>query len=977
MKLFPNEEQRKVVENLSENILLYASAGTGKTFTVAHRVANILTSGVATPDQVLCLTFTIKAANEMREDVARIACDAGKEVSVQTIHAFCYQLLKEEERLQGGRFSQPQVIDEVDEESLIESIYTARAQEWRLADILQKQGRTESIEWLKTQPLTMYHGELGWRTKNGFIGREKGFQPVPATDVFEIPKAKCPVCYAEYGVGERTCAACGKAVDELTGFPVVDLPTLCLKKKSGLMGIVSLIKHVRLEYGLYSGDDAKDYMQAWDKIRTEKSEQYLRALSYYTYRAGKSRESALTTDSGLEEVLALHAGDLLAEYDRQLMESNQLDFDDLILRTSRILADDEACERYRKRYRFITVDEMQDTSLTEYALLKRLFKGNNVMMCGDFFQTIYAWRGSSPEDVLADFQAEFTPTVYAFKENYRATKTLANASFAYLKNTYPQLVGAFCPETLSVHSETEGEKIVCCGFDNQREEAAQIYAYVQKHRPQKPTDLCIMARSNGYIASLASNFERLNASQKREEDKVRFFTVEKDHAFYKRACVKDILAVLKLLVNQTDTVSMERIASKYIRGVGAKSLATMREESGQGISVCSFLDEGAILGKDPYQVLIDAAKDGRIVVYDTETTGLDLAKDEMVQLSAVRLNEKGEIVDTLDRMVVPTVPIGQGAYETHGFDMEYILTHGGVDAKVALEEFSAFAKGCVLVGHNSLRFDRPLVRRQCKEQGLPPLPICGEYDTLTMAKSFLSGLPDYKLSSLCARYGVVNEAAHNALGDITATAKVLWRMLEENVLPTAEARLSTVEKYAPKFEKFFIFYQQLQDLLQQDQVHLLAPTIIGKMMLEKYYPSEGDREAMSDVADSLRMASVYDGESFLSAYLADTALSGSQMDVLLERLQKIPIITVHQAKGCEFGTVILAGVSERFFPSAPSRDTPLEEEEKKVFYVAITRPKERLIMTRVTSDYATGDRIAPSPYVAAIPEEYLYKNKGW
>ena len=977
MKLFPNDEQRKVVENLTENILLFASAGTGKTFTVAHRVANILSSGAATADQILCLTFTIKAANEMREDVARIALEAGKNVSVQTIHAFCYQILKEEERLRGGRFSQPQVIDEVDEETLLRSIYQARVAEWRLADTLQRQERAESIEFLKTQPLTMYKGELGWRVEDGFIGRETGFQPVPATAIFEKPRQKCNVCHAEYGENERACSACGNPVEEITGFPVAMLPMLFTRKKSGMMGLVTLMKHARLEYDLYSDNPVEDYQQAWNKLRTEKSEQCLRALSYYSYRGGKSGDNGAVTDSDVEAVFAKHAGDLVAEYDGRLTESNQLDFDDLILRTSRYLAEEETLERYRRRYRFITVDEMQDTSLTEYALLKGLFSGNNVMMCGDFFQTIYAWRGSSPEDVLSDFRAEFTPTVYAFKENYRATKTLANASFAFLKKTYPQLVGEFCPEELSVHSEQDGEKIVCCGFDNLREEAAQIYAYVQKHPPKSPTDLCIMARSNGYIANLSSAFERLNAFQQREEDKIRFFTVEKDHAFYKRACVKDILAVLKLLVNQTDTVSMERIASKYIRGVGPKSLAALREENRVGISVCSFLEEGVILGKDPYQGLIDAVKEGRIVVYDTETTGLNLAKDEMVQLSAVRLNEQGEIVDTLDRMVVPTVPIGQGAYETHGFDLPYILSHGGKDAKAALEEFAAFSKGCVLVGHNSLRFDRPLVRRQCKEQGLPPLPICGEYDTLTMAKSFLSGLPDYKLSTLCAHYGVVNEAAHNALGDITATAKVLWRMLEENVIIAAEERLRAVEKYAPRFEKFFAFYQDLQNRLEQNRVQELVPTILQTMRLGKYYPAEGDQEAMRDVAESLRAASIYDGESFLSAYLADTALSGSQMDVLLERLQKIPVITVHQAKGCEFATVLLAGVSDGYFPSAPSKGTPLEEEEKKVFYVAITRAKERLILTRVTRDYKSGERVAPCPYVANIPEEYLYKNKEW
>ena len=157
----------------------------------------------------------------------------------------------------------------------------------------------------------------------------------------------------------------------------------------------------------------------------------------------------------------------------------------------------------------------------------------------------------------------------------------------------------------------------------------------------------------------------------------------------------------------------------------------------------------------------------------------------------------------------------------------------------------------------------------------------------------------------------------------------------------------------------------------------LVPRIIQRMALERFYLAAGDREAMQDVADSLRGAEGQGGERFLAEYLADAALSGSQMDVLLEKLQKIPVITVHQAKGCEFSTVILAGVNERFFPSSLSKGTPLEDEEKKVFYVAITRAKEKLILTRVTKDYKTGKHIPASPYVAAIPSEYVYTDQNW
>ena len=976
MSYTPNDQQREVIENLSDHILLYASAGTGKTFTVAHRVAKILAEKRATAEQILCLTFTIKAANEMREDVARIVGGDADGVCVQTIHGFCYRLLREEERLRSDRYLQPQVIDEVDEEELLESIYLQNACRWRVENALRRALSKTNTETLETLPLQTLNGRIGWLLKEGFLTREGEWLPATNKETLQPPKGACPTCGRVYTQGEQTCAECGVDLPEILPFPTLEQPRLFVKKKSPLMGIVSWIRHARAELGVYNGDDSVDYLATWLRLKEEYPQRYASMLSYFQPAYG-GKGGGAEIDEDVERLLLSHVGALMTGYEQRLLESNQLDFDDLILRTLAYLSDEETCLRYAKRYAYIVVDEMQDTSLTEYTLLKKLFLGNNVMMCGDFFQTIYGWRGSAPELVLEDFRNHFQPKVYAFSENYRATKALAEASFGYLKNTYPALMGKFFPAKMQVNSEQIGEKILCLGFDNYREEAAQIYAYVQKHRPQNPTDLCIMARSNSYVASLTSVFEKCNAAQKNDEDKVRFFTVEKDHGFFKRACVKDVLAVLKLLINPDDRISMERIAGKYIRGVGVRTLARLRECGQTGISVVSFLEESAIRGNDPYGVLLDGAKKGEIVVYDTETTGLDLSKDEAVQISAVRLNEAGEIVDTLDLFIEPTVPIGQGAYETHGFDLAYIRAHGGLTPKEGLERFSAFVKGAVLVGHNSHRFDSRLIRRQLKELGLPPLCVQAEYDTLTIAKQLLPGLPDYKLSTLCAHYGIVNEAAHNALGDITATAAVLWRLLNEGLLPTVAARQELVERYAPKFEKFFAFYRELCDLLAQDKVGEIARRIVERMRLKQYYPAEGDREALLDVVQTLQGAAVYDGEGFLSAYLSDAALSGSQMDVLLKKLQKIPVITVHQAKGCEFSTVILAGVSERLFPSALSKGTPQEEEEKKVFYVAITRAKERLIMTRVAKDYHTGKHIPVSPYFHAIPKEYVWTNRQW
>ena len=92
----PNREQQAVIDDLDRNIILFASAGTGKTFTVARRVKAIIASGRAKPSEILCLTFTIRAANEMKDDITEYAGEAAREVTVSTIHSFAYQVQKEE-----------------------------------------------------------------------------------------------------------------------------------------------------------------------------------------------------------------------------------------------------------------------------------------------------------------------------------------------------------------------------------------------------------------------------------------------------------------------------------------------------------------------------------------------------------------------------------------------------------------------------------------------------------------------------------------------------------------------------------------------------------------------------------------------------------------------------------------------------------------------------------------------------------------
>ena len=163
-------------------------------------------------------------------------------------------------------------------------------------------------------------------------------------------------------------------------------------------------------------------------------------------------------------------------------------------------------------------------------------------------------------------------------------------------------------------------------------------------------------------------------------------------------------------------------------------------------------------------------------------------------------------------------------------------------------------------------------------------------------------------------------------------------------------------------------------IAQNDGKDLLKQ-IIEKMMMRKKYTAISDVKALDDLSECLDGTEMKNAEAFFRKYLSDAALSGSQMDALVSTLRRIPVITVHQSKGCEFDTVILAGADGNHFPSFSSRESGTEEEEKKVFYVAITRAKKKLIMTKTA--YNGRFSVAPSPYVAKIPQEFVSYSGRW
>ena len=873
----PNQDQQAVIDELDRNIILFASAGTGKTFTVAKRVEKIISSGRALPAEILCLTFTIRAANEMKDDIFTYAGEKAKDVAVSTIHSFAYHVLKEEYIRNPGFYALPTVCDEA--------------------------------------------------------------------EAFEI--------------ASRVLVGMGLPVDSA----VLNQPMM-------VTGLISMMKQQREILQYYSDHEQDDFQRVWQYAMKAFPGRVRKMLSTYNYA---QRQDVM--DTVFAQLLDQHAGLFLHLYCQELRKSELLDFEDLICQSHRLLHQEEPLAYWRAKYKYIIVDEMQDTSELEYDMLHQLFPGNHVMMCGDFFQTIYQWRGSNPEKVLGDYVRETDAVQFMFSRNYRSTQLLARASFGYLQNTYPGLMGRFCPPEVKIESPVYGEPVLHVRAQSHDQTAGWIYDYLLKNRPEDPSKVCIMCRFNSIIGNLYDRLMRISMAQDLEKNKLRFFTVEKGVKLFRKPVVRDMLAFFRVLVNPTDSEAVRRLAERYVKDVGAQTMKRVQEQGELGISLVSYMDPGLYQYGDPYATLIDAYRRGNVVVYDTETTGLNLDKDQAFQVSAIRLGPNGEITDTLDQMMVPTREICAAAQATHHQTIETIRQRGGISMREGMEKFLRFCKGSVLVGHNNLGFDSPLVQRMLKELGLPQLDVVAEYDTLVLAHQLMPKSVDHKLGTLCSQFGIVNEAAHDALGDITATGKLLSCFLERMVVPQTMARMQALAVYRPKFEKMFQFIQELRvDYLEKNDVSGLAHRVAELCKVRSDNRDESALFALDDLLFTIDNSEIEDGVAYLREMIRDSALSGSQIDLLLDKLKKIPIITVHQSKGCEFDTVIIADADDNSYPSSVAQREHLEEEEKRVFYVAISRAKKKLVLISSQWNRSKYGKVWENPqsrYIRNIPGDCI------
>lgn len=256
-------------------------------------------------------------------------------------------------------------------------------------------------------------------------------------------------------------------------------------------------------------------------------------------------------------------------YNQKLVEYNALDFDDLILMTVRLFRTDPAILlRYQERFRYILVDEYQDTNRAQYILTKMLAeKYHNLCVVGDDDQSIYSWRGAEIRNIL-DFERDYPDTtVIKLEQNYRSTKTILKAASSVVK-----------------HNTQRKPKVLWC--ENEPGEKIEYYeAYDDKNEANYVVKKVIEQGLSGLDLGRIAIFYRLNyQSRVFEEFFVKYkvpYEVVGALKFYDRAEVKNILAYLKVIGNPRDLVSLKRIVNLPTRGIGYESLERVAEYAGR------------------------------------------------------------------------------------------------------------------------------------------------------------------------------------------------------------------------------------------------------------------------------------------------------------------------------------------------------------------------------------------------------------
>jgi DNA helicase-2/ATP-dependent DNA helicase PcrA len=628
------------------------------------------------------------------------------------------------------------------------------------------------------------------------------------------------------------------------------------------------------------------------------------------------QEYFLASTNPLEERIA----HIFKIYKEELNKNNAMDFDDLLLETVRLLkTSQEVRERYQRKYRYLLIDEYQDTNRPQYELMRLLSgKHGNVCVVGDEDQSIYSWRGADIKNIL-DFEKDFENTkIIRLEQNYRSTQIILEGAGAVVRNNTQR-------KGKELYTTREGGSLI--GYyeapDGENEAlfiADRIATYIREATQAGDTPKCaVLYRTNSQSRLVEESLRRYN---------IQYHMVG-GFSFYDRAEVKDLLSYLKLVQNPNDSIALNRVVNSPPRGIGKTTMETLeRIALTTGMSTWEAIDRAqeqqllparALTALKSFQQLI---KDARAML----GSGFDeaLAADAGIATATEFVGEEENPSTESD------------ANEDTSFDTSFNF---GFDFGPS-EERSTIAPENAHIDDASFDFgyaeEEPLALAASADADSQNTSFDFSFNDNGSATPSLFAAPQQAVS-----FNPFEASKQQAAKKGKQETRDIFAELREKAAPIVESQTAPVETSA-RIDGF---------RAPGDPATLpeLIKFLNDRSGYIKQLENEGTPEAFSRIENLKELANAAQdaqerGET-LADFLDHAALVSDADSINMDA--RVTLMTLHASKGLEFPLVFLCGMEEGLFPSSRTLQDPNGlEEERRLCYVGMTRAMDTLVLTR-------------------------------
>ena len=553
-----NDKQKEAASQIDGSILILAGAGSGKTRTITYRIAHMIENVGISPYSILAVTFTNKAAKEMRERVEELVGDVAKACTISTFHSFGMRLLR------------------------------------------------------------MYGKEVGYNSN----------------------------------------------------FTIYDTDDQKRIVKAILKGQNLSINGVKLT--------ERDLVSMISKIKEQ-----IKTLDEYS-------------------VMNKQIVEVYDKYNRALLESNAMDFSDILLNTYKLLQKPEILEKVQNKYKYIMIDEYQDTNNLQYKIIDLIArKSSNLCVVGDENQSIYGFRGANILNIL-NFETNYNNAkIIKLEENYRSTTTILDAANELIKNNKSSKDKKLWTQN------GKGDLIKVLACDNARDEVSRIIEIIKENHQNGIAyrDMTILYRTNAQSRVFEEGLLRYSIPHK----------VFGGISFYSRAEIKDIIAYLSIIVNPQDELNLQRIINVPKRKVGEKGIekiiAYARENDLNLLEALSHIKEISGLtavGKEKLLEMYDIIKELKDLSY-TETASyiVQTLIDKIKYIDYIKENydDAEARIENIDEFKNSILELENVVGELRL--NEYLENVSLISATDDLEEKSDYVK--LMTIHNSKGLEFPIV----------------------------------------------------------------------------------------------------------------------------------------------------------------------------------------------------------------------------------------------------------------------------